>query len=180
MNITYCYTREEGKYNVLLYAKAIRRHAHCFKRKQKPPYRKIFKSQKPKAITISYIGGWAAAKALQRQEQKQRLVFSKAIFANAKAAKAPKALLSKASKASKARQKPQKPKAHGCITYNYICRGARACTRIIFIIYNIYIIIGLAGYNRWAYFITVAGATSGRREKFFEKTLDNGGGGGVQ
>lgn len=38
MNITYCYTREEGDYNVLLYAKAIRRHAHCFKRKQKPPF----------------------------------------------------------------------------------------------------------------------------------------------
>ena len=37
MNITYCYTRKEGDYNVLLYAKAIRRHAYCFKQKQKPP-----------------------------------------------------------------------------------------------------------------------------------------------
>ena len=103
MNITYCYTREEGNYNVLLYAKAIRRHAHCFKRKQKPPCRKIFKSQKPKAIAISYIGGWAAAKASKRQKQKRRLVFSKAIFAKAKAAKAAKALLSKASKARQKR-----------------------------------------------------------------------------
>lgn len=56
---------------------------------------------------------------------------------------------------------------------------ARACTRIIFIIYNIYIIIRLAGYNLWAYFITVAGVTAGRREKFFEKTLDSDSGGGV-
>lgn len=48
---------------------------------------------------------------------------------------------------------------------------ARACTRIIFIIYNIYIIIGLAGYNFWAYFITEARRQRDDVKNFLKKRL---------
>ena len=153
--------------------------------------RKIFKSQKPKAITVCYIRGLGGGKSkLQKQtpkaiaigytpkargggksvekaKAKAKIGILKSYICKSKSRKSLKSVALKSpksnAKAPKAMQKPQKPKAKGCITYNYICRGVRArgraCTRIIFIIYNIYY-YRLAGYNLWTYFITVAGATA--------------------